>query len=190
MKEKYKDLINQRQKESKFKEGDKVWLYAKVKQSGYNPKLLEHWHGPFTIIRMISNTMVKLKNKDNRILKNPIHISRLKPYKSMDVPMNQPRLTDENMTYEDEYEVERIVDIRSSHGKRQYLIKWKGYKDSDNTWEPIENLTHCQDMIKEFHREKGLYCDNCSYLALNDCRLREHRGPCESNSHTMLTLST
>src|SRR5579863_10485347 len=39
---------------------------------------------------------------------------------------------------EAEYEVEQIRGHRH-HGRRrqlQYLLKWKGYPESDNTWEP------------------------------------------------------
>ena len=43
----------------------------------------------------------------------------------------------------EEYEVERILDKRQVRRGRsrtlntQYLVKWKGYNDYDNTWEPI-----------------------------------------------------
>ena len=45
---------------------------------------------------------------------------------------------------EEEYEVERICKKRTmENGVVQYLVKWKGWDHTDNTWEPTENL-HCQ----------------------------------------------
>jgi len=35
------------------------------------------------------------------------------------------------------YEVEAIRSHKGSGKKRLYQIKWKGYPESDNTWEPI-----------------------------------------------------
>ena len=43
-------------------------------------------------------------------------------------------------TSHDEYEVEAIVGRRNNNGRVEYLIKWKGYSDTDNTWEPESNL--------------------------------------------------
>ncbi|KFD54312.1 hypothetical protein M514_04854 [Trichuris suis] len=48
-----------------------------------------------------------------------------------------------------EYVVERIVDKRLVDGKTQYLLKWQGYPDDENSWEPEENLD-CRDLITDF----------------------------------------
>ncbi|SIO73821.1 heterochromatin protein 1 (HP1) [Babesia microti strain RI] len=43
---------------------------------------------------------------------------------------------------EDEYEVENLIDIKYVKGKPLFLVKWKGFPDDDNTWEPEQNLTN------------------------------------------------
>src|SRR6266481_6092310 len=52
---------------------------------------------------------------------------------------------------EEEYEVERIVAHQQfGRSKRlQYLIKWKGYPESDNTWEPADQV-HAPELIKHY----------------------------------------
>ncbi|EFX82496.1 hypothetical protein DAPPUDRAFT_9024, partial [Daphnia pulex] len=47
---------------------------------------------------------------------------------------------------EEEYIVEAIVDRRSKNGHVEYLLKWIGYSDEDNTWEPQKNL-NCTDLM-------------------------------------------
>ena len=50
----------------------------------------------------------------------------------------------------DEYQVERIVGVRSYGGELQYLIKWKGWQPKFNTWEPLHHLKNLQSEIDSF----------------------------------------
>jgi len=58
---------------------------------------------------------------------------------------------------ENEYEVETIRKHRCfGRNKRlQYLLKWKGYPESDNTWEPVEQL-HALQLLKDYHSHHPL----------------------------------
>ena len=44
--------------------------------------------------------------------------------------------------------------------KKQYLVKWKGYPDSDNQWLDAKDMENAQELIAEFHN--------------SNCELRSH----------------
>merc|ERR1740130_1633804 len=50
---------------------------------------------------------------------------------------------------EPEYKVQAILEVKKVGGKPQYLIKWEGYEEDENSWEPEENLD-CQDLLEAF----------------------------------------
>jgi len=51
----------------------------------------------------------------------------------------------------EEFTVSRILGERTDrHGVTQYLVKWEGYDDEENTWEPKEHLADAPDKLTEF----------------------------------------
>ncbi|XP_019945124.1 histone-lysine N-methyltransferase SUV39H1-A isoform X1 [Paralichthys olivaceus] len=49
-----------------------------------------------------------------------------------------------------EYEVEFLCDYKKTKEEEFYLVKWRGFPESDKSWEPKRNLK-CPKLIKQFH---------------------------------------
>lgn len=54
------------------------------------------------------------------------------------------------------YEIDALLDKRKSANATEYLVKWAGYKFSESTWEPKENIKS-KSLIKNFEKEYKLF---------------------------------
>ena len=52
------------------------------------------------------------------------------------------------------YEVEGITGRRKRKGKLEYKVKWKGYADSKNTWEPVKNLSSAMKLVGAYEANR------------------------------------
>ncbi|XP_044856246.1 histone-lysine N-methyltransferase SUV39H1-like isoform X2 [Mauremys mutica] len=50
------------------------------------------------------------------------------------------------------FEVEFLCDYKRVREEEFYLVKWRGYPESENTWEPRKNL-RCVGLLKQFHKD-------------------------------------
>jgi len=85
---------------------------------------------------------------------NTFHASLLSPYHETSAyGPNFSRPPPDLINDEEQYEVEQIRNHRYSGRNRtlQYLIHWKGYPDSDDTWELAAD-THAPDLVKAYHK--------------------------------------
>lgn len=131
-----------------FKKDDYVLLSTRnLKFKSGKKKLHPKYIGPFQIVDMVpgSNNAARLNLPASYSRIHPVfHVSLLKPYR-MDVhappPPPEPLVEDGIPMYT----VEKILSTRyRKNGKRkvqEFLIKWQGYDDAHNSWEPRKNLT-------------------------------------------------
>ena len=148
---KQKEYYDKERINIQFEVEDMVWLNNPVAK-----KLDVHWFGPYEIVEKITPLLYRLKLPNSSRTHDVVHISRLK--KCNDEPL---RIDDDQelSVAEEEFEVERILDkkrMKSNDGKTRvyYLIKWKGYDSSFNTWEPGSNLGNAKEAIKEFEQKQ------------------------------------
>ncbi|EWS72881.1 programmed DNA degradation protein (macronuclear) [Tetrahymena thermophila SB210] len=59
------------------------------------------------------------------------------------------------MSLQQEYEVEKIIKTKYDDQLRTnlYLVKWKGYADHLNTWEPEWNLENSKEILNDFKKK-------------------------------------
>ena len=158
------DMINQMAKSrapipSQYKMGDQVWLEAThLKLRHQKTKLAPKWYGPFRVVKEVSPVAYKIQLPMSWGIHDVFYASLLSPYQETTAHgPNFSRPSPDLIDREEKYEVECIVN-HQRHGRvrrLQYLIKWKGYPESDNTWEPADQI-HASDLIKLYHRHSPL----------------------------------
>ncbi|KAL5288873.1 HP1A.2 family protein [Megaselia abdita] len=55
------------------------------------------------------------------------------------------------MDAEEDYEVEKVVDIRELNGEIGYFVKWKGWPEETNSWVAAKDMM-CGELIDEFEK--------------------------------------
>ena len=129
--------------------GDLAWLHASHLPLKFS-KLDDKYLGPFPITHIISPLAVQLSLPPTWKIHPTFHVSSLKPYRP---PFDPSQLSIDSCPppiAPSIYEVESIIAFNKA--RKKYLVKWKGYSDNENTWEPIKNLDGATDAILSFHR--------------------------------------
>ena len=121
-----------------FPDGSIVMLENPRRTSKFNPRYV----GPFKVLRRNRGGAYVIQDMSGKLYSRNASAAQLK------------LISDE--AGEDEYEVERILQHRGEPNNYQYLIKWKNFSNTWNTWEPYHNLTNCAKMIDEYWKSTGL----------------------------------
>ena len=135
-----------------FKIGDRVWLEGQnLHLDQPSIKLSPKRHGPFKVKKVLSPITYQLDLPIQWKIHDVFHIDLLTPYQETDFHgPNFAQPPPDLIDGEEEYEVEQVLDARryGRGHKVQYLIKWKGYPDSDNQWVDWNNL-HAEEALEK-----------------------------------------
>jgi len=150
---------------------EQVWLEGKNLCLPYQAtKLAPKRYGPFKIIKEISPVVYQLTLPLTWKIHNTFHASLLSPYcETTAYGPNFSRPPPDLINDEEQYEVEQIHNHRYFGRNRtlQYLIHWKGYPNSDDTWEPAAD-THAPDLVKAYYKGTPLESIKTGRLSLQN----------------------
>ena len=145
-----KSHADRRRRDHPFKVGDQVLLAARKNQlpPGLSSKLSAKYFGPFLIAAAVGTRAFRLVLPETVNIHPVFHVSQLKPYVSSSSPVT---VTSPPPLYADKrggvYEVEAIIAKKRVGKSWQYLVKWKGYDETENTWEPLAHVRHLADDV-------------------------------------------
>ena len=128
-----------------FKVGDRVWLNGKnVRRLRPKVKLDQRMLGPFTIIGTTPSPLAfKLDLPPSLSALHPVfHVNLLEPVRQGHPHQPQDPPPEIIIDGQPEYIVDRILDSRFNEedNEYQYLIHWRDFPDSENSWEPWDEI--------------------------------------------------
>ena len=142
----------------KYQVGDQVWLEGKhLRIHQLTHKLAARHHGPFTIQEVLSPITYRLTLPHQWCIHPVFHINLLTPYQEMLMHgANYQHPLPDLVDGEEEYEVKKVVDSQCFGCRRvlQYLMKWKGYPDSENQWVSRRDM-NADEAIREYEEQTG-----------------------------------
>jgi hypothetical protein len=157
--QKQEQYTNQHRQHIQYKEGDRVLLSTNdIRWKGkVTPKLSPRYIGPFVIAKVLSPLNYQLNLPSSLPVHPVFHISKLKLWKGNGKTFpsrvqESSRPAPEVIQGQEEYEVEQVLNKRKRGRGVEYLIKWKGYPDWENTWERPANLSNAQELVDEYEQ--------------------------------------
>ena len=149
-----KRFYDKRHKDKAYKEGTFVMLNARnIRTIRVKKKLADKFIGPFKILKRIGANAYKLELpvKYGK-LHHTFHISLLEEYHLRE-GCEPPEPVD--IDGDEEWEVEEILDERKLKGKTQFYVRWKGFSEAYDGWEPERHLEHAQEAVKKWRQSRS-----------------------------------
>ena len=154
-----KALLDQRRRDVRFAVGEEVLLDTTHTPLPSRDKLSARWMGPFKVLAQTAPNTYRLAVPSAWRAFNEFNVERLRRYlrrpPALGGDADEPPPAVE-VKGSMEHEVAALLQFRLRAGRPQVLVRWAGQDASAETWEPLENLTHCEEAIAEFEQARGI----------------------------------
>ena len=152
------EYSNRKRSPCDFKIGDLVLLSTKnlkLDDASNRNKLNMKYCGPFEITEAINDVTFRLdltKPILDRGVHNAFHASVLTAYKDDNKfgRSTKPPVPLKFADGHEEYEIEKILNHRRRKNRIEYLVKWLGYPDHENTWLSEKDLGNAQEVLQDY----------------------------------------
>ncbi|KAK2970043.1 hypothetical protein RJ640_014983 [Escallonia rubra] len=161
-----KKHADKNRRSQEFNVGDKVMVKLLPQDRkflrGRDSRLLQKYERSLTIVKKIGKMAYKVDppNWWSRQLHPVFHVSMLKPFyeDTADPSRGQIRRPGLKPKAAGKRVAEAILNDRvitaSRKRHQEYLVKWQGYMDEENTWERAADLSAYTDKIEAYHMQK------------------------------------
>lgn len=138
--------------------GQKVWLEARnLPIQVASKKMAARRTGPFPITKKLGPVTYELQLPKSWKIHNRFHVTLLTPVEENDIygqHFTEP--PPDLIKGEEEWEVKAIVKHRTRRGKPEYLVHWKGYPDSERTWQTALDLGNSKEVLDDYKKKNKL----------------------------------
>jgi hypothetical protein len=128
-----------------------------VDVKGTGRKLVQKTIGPFEVMERINPLVYRLRLPDNYPMHPIFNLAHLKKYRVSDPRFGERTTlppTRDILNASEEYEVEAILGHRLTKRKdgnrRMYLIRWRGFEPSEDSWVSDYSLRNAPEIRREY----------------------------------------
>ncbi len=154
--EKMKENADKKKREIEFVVGEEVMVSLNERQP---QKLDNRFAGPLKVTKVLSPNVVELEwPEGSRRTTKKINIEKLKKINTSEDAILWPgrnqlsRPLPIHVDGEEEWEIEKILRERSFEKGKEFLVRWKGYPPSDDSWIEEKDLNNSKELLQEWKR--------------------------------------
>jgi hypothetical protein len=131
------------QRRQRLKKSTKVnfglgdFVLVSIPKQKIRNKLQIVWSGPYRVMETINDHVFKVESLDGT-KQQIVHAQRIRFYCEKDY------LSTEFQTYEieqsEKFDISELLEIKTTTSGYSIKVRWLGFEESDDTWEPIDSL--------------------------------------------------